>query len=512
MKDKELKEALKAYFNFEEFRDPQKEIIKSILNKKDIIGILPTGTGKSLCYQLPGILLPGLTLVISPLVALMKDQVDTLNRKGVPTVSLNSHLTPKMMREAIEGIRDNRYKIIYMAPEKLFSDDFKEVVKELNIDLIAIDEAHCISQWGHDFRPKYKKIALGLEGLKKRPIISAFTATANSKVIEDIKNLLKLKEPRIYKTTFDRPNLFIEVKLYEDKMKYLLQYMSTIKKDNIGLIYCNIRGDVERIHKKLTENNIEAGLYHAGLKKKEREEIQEGFFSGKYQVLAATNAFGMGLDKENISYIIHYNMPANIESYYQEIGRGGRNGQPCYCLLLFGLKDVMVNKALGKDRVYFKWRLEEKERQLKEMIAFTHSDQCYKTFILNHFGEEKEPCGNCANCLAKFKNRDFTREGQMILSAIYHTKGVYGNTIIAAILLGKNTAKIKENNLNKLSVFGLLKKEKEVAVLNLITKLNIEEYIEVKGNSRFKETILITEKGKSLLKGENRLILKEKIN
>lgn len=334
MKDKRLKETLKACFNFEEFRYPQKEIIKSILNKKDIIGILPTGAGKSLCYQLPGIILPGLTLVISPLIALMKDQVDTLNQKGVSTVSLNSHLTPKMTREVIEGIRKYRYKIIYMAPEKLFSKDFNEIVKELDIDLIAIDEAHCISQWGHDFRPKYKKISLGLKGLKKRPTISAFTATANSKVIDDIKKLLSLKEPKIYKTTFDRPNLFIDIKLYEDKMKYLIKFMSTLKEDDIGLIYCNTRKDIERVCKKLGDNNIASRFYHAGLKKKERDEIQEGFFSGKYKVLVATNAFSMGLNKEDISFIVHYNTPASIESYYQEIGRGGRNGNPCYCLLL----------------------------------------------------------------------------------------------------------------------------------------------------------------------------------
>lgn len=508
---KEIKEALKAYFNFDEFREPQEEIIESILNKEDIIGILPTGTGKSLCYQLPGILLENLTFVISPLVALMKDQVDSLNEKGVPTISLNSHLTPKQMREAIEGIKENRYKIIYLAPEKLFSEDFKEVIKELDIDLIAIDEAHCISQWGHDFRPKYKKIALGLEGLKKRPIIAAFTATANEKVIEDIKNLLKLEKPKIYKTSFDRPNLFIDTVLYEDKTKYVLNYMKKLKEKDIGIIYCNTRNDVERIHKKLEENGIRAGLYHAGLKKKERQVIQEEFFNNKYQILVATNAFGMGLDKEDISHIIHYNMPGNIESYYQEIGRGGRNGKPCKCTLLFSLKDIMVNKALGKTRVYFKWRLEEKEKQLEEMIAFTHTTGCYKKLLLKHFGEEKENCNYCGNCLAKFNSRDVSKEGQMVLSTIYHTKGKCGNSLIAGVLKGKKTAKIKERELEKLSVFGLLKKEKESFILNLIQNLKLQGYIETKQNGRFGEIFLITERGKNLLIGNEKLLLEEKI-
>lgn len=288
--------------------------------------------------------------------------------------------------------------------------------------------------------------------------------------------------------------------------------MNTLKDEDIGIIYCNTRGDTERIHKKLLENNIKAGLYHAGLKKKERIEIQEEFFSNKYKVLVATNAFGMGLDKEDISFIVHYNTPSNLESYYQEIGRGGRNGKPCYCLLLFGLKDVMVNKALGKERVYFKWRLEEKEKQLKEMTAFTHTDNCYKTFILNHFGEEKEPCGNCANCLGNFKERDVTKEAQMILSAYYHTKGLYGSSIIAGILTGKNTVKIKEKKLNELSVYALMKKEKEAFILRIIGKLQSGDYLETKSNGRFGDINLITDKGKSLLKGEEKFILKERLN
>lgn len=507
MQDQELKAALKAYYNFEEFRKPQQEIIKSILNKQDTIGILPTGTGKSLCYQLPGILTNNLTLVISPLVALMKDQVDTLNQRGVPTISLNSHLTPKNMREAIEGIIDDRYKIIYLAPEKLFSEDFKEVVKTLAIDHIAIDEAHCISQWGHDFRPKYKKIALALKELPIRPTISAFTATANQKVLEDIIKLLDLREPKIYQTSFNRPNLYLDVKLYQDKGKFLLSYLKNLKETDRGLVYCNTRGEVERIYKKLRENNIQAGMYHAGLKKKERQEIQDEFFNDQHQVLIATNAFGMGLDKEDLTFIIHYNMPANLESYYQEIGRGGRGGQPCSCILLFGLKDVIVNKALGQERVYFKWRLEEKKAQLKEITDFAHTEKCYKAVLLKHFGEELEHCGNCGNCLGSFKERDATQEAQMILSTVYHTKGYYGSGTITAILKGKKTAKVKEKNLDQLSVYGLLKKEREEFIYYLTARLELDGYLEKKQNSKFDEQILITKEGLELLKGQKKLVL-----
>ncbi|MDD2370995.1 MAG: RecQ family ATP-dependent DNA helicase [Firmicutes bacterium] len=509
--DIELKEALKSYFGYESFREPQEQIITNILNKKDSIGILPTGKGKSLCYQLPAIFFDNLTIVISPLVALMKDQVDTFNARGVPATSLNSHLTPKQMREKIEEIKEDKYKVIYIAPEKLFSEDFMDVFISLKIDHIAVDEAHCISQWGHDFRPKYKKIGLVLDKLPHRPVISAFTATANERVIDDICKLLKLKEPAIFKTTFDRPNLFIDIKLYEDKSNYVIKYLKSRQPEiGLGLIYSNTRLDAERLSKKLTKEGFKVGLYHAGLTKKERNRVQEEFFANQYQVLVATNAFGMGLDKDNIRFIIHLNMPASIESYYQEIGRGGRDGLPCDCILLFGLKDVMVNRALGKSRVYFKWRLKEKEDWLVEMVKFSHLKSCYKQFVLEHFGEIIEPCGNCGNCVAEIIDVDQTTEAQKVLSAMYHTKGYYGQGTISTMLKGKLNQRIKDKKLDKLSVFGIMKDWTEGQINTLITELLITGYLE-KEQEKQEERFLITKKGVEVIKGEAKFLNKVKI-
>lgn len=503
----DLHQVLEAYYGYREFREPQLDIITNILNKKDVIGILPTGTGKSLCYQLPAILFENLTIVLSPLVALMKDQVDILNGRGIPATSLNSHLTPKQMRERIEEIRQDRYKVIYLAPEKLFSEDFKDVFLELAIDHIAIDEAHCISQWGHDFRPKYKKIAQALDRLERRPVLSAFTATANEAVITDIRNLLKLKDPILFRTSFDRPNLFIDVRLYEDKPAFLMAYVREKLKQGsqLGLVYCNTRGEAERISQKLRKEGIPSGLYHAGLTKKERVQVQEDFFADRYQVLVATNAFGMGLDKENISFIIHYNMPSSLESYYQEIGRGGRNGEPCECILLFGLKDVMVSQALGRERVYFKWRLEQKQAWLEEMLAFTHSKGCFRQFILEHFGEASKPCGHCGNCLAEREERDQTVDAQKILSAVYHTKGWYGKGTLANLLKGKRNTKIKEKALDRLSVFGIMKESSEKEILILLMDLILLGYLKA-SHQGLEEQLLITAKGADLLKGRERLV------
>lgn len=511
----ELEQALRAFFGYEEFRPPQRDIIRNILNKRDVIGILPTGTGKSLCYQLPAVLFGNLTVVLSPLVALMKDQVDILNSRGIPAVSLNSQLTPKQMRERIEEIREGRYKILYLAPEKLFSEDFSEVFRELPIDHIAIDEAHCISQWGHDFRPKYKKIALALERLNPRPVLSAFTATANEGVVEDIRSLLKLREPVLFRTSFDRPNLFIDVRLYEDKTKYVLSFLrDTLKPEGgrkeLGIVYCSTRGDAERLHKKLLEEGFRSGLYHAGLTKKERIQVQEDFFGDRFQVLVATNAFGMGLDKEDITFIVHFSMPGSLESYYQEIGRGGRNGEPCRCVLLFGLKDVQVNQALGQQRVYFKWRLDQKREWLEEMLAFTHSKGCYRQFILDHFGEVSEPCGNCGNCLAPGVERDQTEDARKILSAVYHMKGLYGKATLSGVLRGSRNARIREKALDRLSVYGIMKDRSEAYIQTLLMDLILQGFLERQSHG-LEERLQITSAGAGLLKGERRLVQRVRI-
>ena len=303
-----------------------------------------------------------MTLVISPLIALIEDQIIVLNKRGIPTIALTSYLTPKQMRIALEEVKAKKYKVIYLSPEKLFSKDFSSLLKTLPIDHIAIDEAHCVSQWGCDFRPKYKKIGKALATMPKKPILSAFTATANNNVLEDIYNLLELENPVLFKTSFDCPNLFMDVKLYEDKTKWILKYILSKDKGCKGLVYCSTRNDVKKITEKLVKKGVVAGGYHAGLKKWERVKIQTAFFNNDYDVLIATNAFGMGMDKEDIRYVIHYSMSSSIEAYYQEIGRAGRDEKKSECILLFGPKDIPIQNFLSKQRVYFKWRLKEKEK------------------------------------------------------------------------------------------------------------------------------------------------------
>ena len=351
------------------------------------------------------------------------------------------------------------------------------------IDHIAIDEAHCVSQWGHDFRPKYKKIGKVLATMPKKPILSAFTATANDNVLEDIYTLLGLDDPFLFKTSFDRPNLFMDVKLYEDKTKWVLKYILSKDKGYRGLVYCSTRNDVEKITEKIVKKGVAAGGDHAGLKKKERTEVQAAFFNNEYGVLVATNAFGMGMDKEDIRYVIHYNMPSSREAYYQEIGRAGRDGKPSECILLFGPKDVPIQNFLSKQRVYFRWRLKEKEEWIKEMVAYVHTKDCYSGFILNHFNESIEPCGNCGNCRSEFFKVDKTIEAQKILSAAYYFKQQYSQAILIDVLKGKNIKKIKENGLNKLSVFGLMKGTSDKDIRLLIDELLEGDYLEQDKNN-----------------------------
>lgn len=502
----ELYQALSAFFGHKAFREPQEAIIRGILDRRDVIGILPTGTGKSLCYQLPAVFFQGITLVLSPLVALMKDQVDALTAKGIPCTALNSHLTPKQMRERIQEIRELHYKVIYLAPEKLFSEDFREVLLELPLDHIAVDEAHCISQWGHDFRPKYKKIAQALGSLPGRPVISAFTATASPEVLAEIQNLLRLEDPLVFRTTFDRPNLYLDVVLYPDKMKVLLAFLKEeLERPALGLVYCNTRDEAGRIQERLLKEGYRAGLYHGGMPRKERAEVQEAFFREEYQVLIATNAFGMGLDKENIRFVLHYNLPSSLEGYYQEIGRGGRDGLPCRCLLLLGLKDVAVNRVLGKQRVYSRWRLEQKEGWLREMVAYAHSRGCYRRAILRHFGEEGEDCGYCGNCQARRVEKDRTMEARKILSGIWHTKGYGGRGALAACLRGRKLKLLRERGWDQLSVFGILKESREEEILILLEELVLRGFLESQ-----EERLILTPAGARLLKGEETFTLLER--
>ncbi len=454
---------LKQYFGYDEFRDGQEFLIDSILQGEDVVGIMPTGAGKSFCYQIPALVMEGITLVISPLISLMKDQVNALTQAGVRAAYINSSLTERQTKLAIENAKKGIYKIIYVAPERLEVGSFIDFAVNGNISMVTVDEAHCISQWGQDFRPSYVKIESFIKLLKKRPIVSAFTATATPKVKEDIIELLDLKSPKVLVTGFDRKNLYFEVQKPKDKFSALMQYLSVVG-DKSGIVYCSTRNTVEEVCDSLRQKGYNALRYHAGLPDRERQVNQDAFLYDKVQIMVATNAFGMGIDKSNVSFVVHYNMPKNIESYYQEAGRAGRDGENADCILLYSARDVRTNTFLienNKDIEYpdaeTEKMLKELDRQrLKEMTFYCHSNDCLRSYILKYFGEHPENyCGNCSSCNTNYEHLDITLEAQKILSCIVRVKGNYGIKIIIDILRGSKSERIKSLGFDKLSTYGI---------------------------------------------------------
>ena len=434
---------LKKFFGYDNFRPGQEEIINNILNQNDCLGIMPTGAGKSICYQIPAMLLPGVTIVISPLISLMKDQVDNLNQIGIPATFINSSLSHSEYSQTINNIMHNVYKIIYVAPERLTSEAFLNLLNNLQISMFTIDEAHCVSQWGHDFRPSYREIANVIVNLKTRPVVSAFTATATNIVKKDIINLLHLQNPFTLTTGFDRANLKFSVQIPENKNKYILNFLQN-QNDIPGIIYCATRKLVDNLFEKLTECGYKVSKYHGGMNESARAKSQDDFVFDRTNIMIATNAFGMGIDKSNIRYVIHYNMPKDLESYYQEAGRAGRDGDNSECILLFSRSDIVTNKFLIEQTPSENGHKVEYDK-LNDIIDYCNTDRCLRKYILEYFGEIPlfENCNNCSNCLTKTETTDITVDSKKILSCIKRMNERFGSGLVTDVLKGSKSSKIK---------------------------------------------------------------------
>ncbi|WP_077367925.1 DNA helicase RecQ [Anaerosalibacter sp. Marseille-P3206] len=473
-------EVLHKYYGFENFRKGQAELIESILNKRDVLGIMPTSGGKSICYQIPALLLEGITLVISPLISLMKDQVDGLNELGIPATFINSTLSiveqEKRIYEAVQGM----YKLLYIAPERLNSLLFLNFTKKVKISLVAVDEAHCISQWGHDFRPSYREIPNFIANLNYRPIIGAFTATATDEIIDDISNILKLDNPLKLITGFDRANLYLQVEKSVDKKSFILNYLKK-NPDDSGIIYCATRKEVESIGNLLNDSGFKVGIYHAGMTNEERKRTQDEFLYDKILIMVATNAFGMGIDKSNVRFVIHHNMPKNIEAYYQEAGRAGRDGEKSECILLFSPQDVIKQKYLIEQSISSPKRKEIAYSNLQYMVDYCHTRDCLRLRILNYFGEVpiNEKCNYCSNCLDERDLEDISIEAQKIISCVYRMEQRFGITMVAKVLRGSMDKRILEFKLDKLSTYGIMKEYTEKDIKETILLLIADGYLQL---------------------------------
>ena len=477
--NQDAKHVLKKYYGYEYFRAGQEDIINSILQKKDTLAIMPTGAGKSICFQIPALLFSGLTLVISPLISLMKDQVDTLDNLGIPAAFINSTLSIHEANQRICDASEGKIKILYIAPERLASEDFCASIKDLNISFIAIDEAHCVSQWGHDFRPSYSLIGKLIKKFTIKPVVAAFTATATEEVAHDIVDTLYLQDAKVFITGFDRENLFFSVIKDQNKMDFIKSYIENNKTDS-GIIYAATRKEVESIFDMLHKSGYSVGKYHAGLSDEEREKTQEAFLYDDIKIMVATNAFGMGIDKSNIRYCIHNNMTKNMESYYQEAGRAGRDGEPSECILLFSPQDIMLQRFLiDKTTVSHERKLNEYKR-LQSMVDYCHTTRCLRKYILEYFGEENVPdeCNNCSNCKDDdFELSDVTIEAQKIFSCVLRVKERYGTSLIADVLKGSKNKKVLQLGFDNLSTYGILKQYTVKEIKDLINLFIAEEYL-----------------------------------
>ena len=503
---------LSKYYGYTNFRKGQEEIINSIINNKDVLAIMPTGGGKSICYQVPALCLDGITIVISPLISLMKDQVDTLKTMGIKATYINSSLSSSEFNEILNNIENNEYKIIYVAPERLDSFEFTNLIKYKDISQIAIDEAHCISQWGHDFRSSYKRIPNFIDSIDKRPIVTAFTATASDEVRNDILNILKLHNPDIYITGFDRENLSINIVKSSSKNRYLLDYVENNKTES-GIIYAATRKEVESIYEGLLKRNYSVSKYHAGLTNEERKENQEKFIKDEIKIIVATNAFGMGIDKPNIRYIIHYNMPQSIENYYQEIGRAGRDGEESDCVLLFTPGDVHTQKYLVEVGIENPARKLVQYKKLQQMVDLVYSNGCYRKNILNYFGEiVKENCNNCSNCLEEGEVVDKTLDAQKVISCIARMKRSFGVTMIIDVLRGSKNRKVLDQNFDTLSTYGIMKNysaEDLKTFINTLVSHGFLDVVENIGPRGSYPTIKLNEQSMKVIKKEIKVEFKE---
>lgn len=474
------RQILQKFYGYEDFRPGQKKVVESLLNKNDTVAIMPTGAGKSICFQIPALLFEGVTLVISPLISLMKDQVDSLRQLGIAAVYINSSVSKAQLYKDLQDISAGFYKIIYIAPERLTSEYLPDSFKNLNISMVAVDEAHCLSQWGHDFRPSYRNILNFTNSLCIKPIISAFTATATPEVKTDIINLLGLKQPNVFVTGFDRPNLYFSVLRGEVKDKFVIDYVKK-HQDEAGIIYVGTRKDVDALQVLLEIKGIKAGRYHAGMTDEERNQMQEDFLYDNLSVMVATNAFGMGIDKPNVRYVIHYNMPKNMEAYYQEAGRAGRDGLSGNCILLYSPQDTQLQKFLISKSTESEIRQQLEYKRLQSMVDYCHTPQCLRAFILHYFGEfdVEEHCDNCSNCKLEGELIDITIDAQKVLSCVYRMHERFGVKMIAEVLKGSKSAKVKQFNFERLSTYGLMKERKLKDISDLILRLSAMQYLDI---------------------------------
>ena len=487
---------LKQYFGYDTFREGQRPLIDSVLKGRDVLGIMPTGAGKSMCFQVPALMMEGITLVISPLISLMKDQVGALNQAGVHAAFLNSSLTMGQYVKALRLAKEGRYKIIYVAPERLETEGFLEFTlsENVHISFLAVDEAHCVSQWGQDFRPSYLKIMEFLKKLPYRPVVGAYTATATEDVRDDIMDILELQNPYVMTTGFDRENLYFAVKKPVDKYKELVHYLKDREKKfsgSSGIIYCLTRKNVEDICYRLRKEGFSVTRYHAGLSDEERKENQEDFIYDRRQIMVATNAFGMGIDKSDVRFVIHYNMPKNMESYYQEAGRAGRDGEPAECILYYEPMDVRTNRFFienGEDNEeldeFTRQLVKERDiERLKQMTFYCFTSECLRHYILKYFGENSSGyCGNCLNCMTQFEEVDITNETRAIIHCMDANRMNYGVSTIIDILRGAKNQKILSKGLNQNPEYGTLSQMTVTRLRQIVQELMYQGYLELSGD------------------------------
>lgn len=505
---------LKQYFGYDSFREGQEELVGSILEGQDTFGIMPTGAGKSICFQVPALIMDGITLVISPLISLMKDQVEGLNQAGVHAAYLNSSLTAGQYQKALGFAKEGRYKIIYVAPERLVTDSFLDFALHAHISMLVVDEAHCVSQWGQDFRPSYLKIVEFIGRLPKRPVISAFTATATKEVRDDIIDILLLQNPKVVATGFDRPNLYFAVQSPKDKYGAMKNFLE-LHPGQSGIIYCLTRKYVEEVYERLGEEGFSVTKYHAGLSDIERKANQEDFIYSRAEIMVATNAFGMGIDKSDVRFVVHYNMPKNMESYYQEAGRAGRDGEAAECILLYAGQDVVTNQFFidnNKDNQ----ELDEVTRQLvaqrdrerlRKMTFYCFTNDCLRNYILRYFGEYGSGyCGNCTNCLSQFETVDVTEIARSIVGCVQSSRQRFGTTVIVDTVHGANTAKIRSYRMDANPHYGELAKIPTHKLRKVINHLQLYGYLHVTNDEY--AIVKLTEKSEAVLLGEEQISMK----